>query len=314
MFIKRLVFTAFSLFLGDAVLQAASHIPLLGQELYPEGIAVDQRTGRIYVGSAGDGSIQVVENGVAQMYQPAGTDGRTSALGVKVDEAHDRLLVVDGAAIYVYSIAKTQLLKKTTLSTILTVEQSALNDMAIDALGNVYITDSFNPYILKMNGSALDLEIFCDLTGEIPYGQQNGFPYNLNGILLSADQQQLITVKTNDGTLWKIDISSKDVKQIMLSEPVTKGDGLVWGPHHEVYIMRNYENKISRIDFNNLKEDRPALVETFTDEGLHTPTTAVYLANPIPHLTIVNSQFGQDPLQLPFDLLELPLSQLVGFK
>src|SRR5437868_3007059 len=87
-------------------------IPLLGTSLFPESITLDSRTGALYIGSNGDGSIQIAEKNQARVFQPPGTDGRTEALGVKVDPARDRLWVLDGANVYVYFVSKNTLIKK----------------------------------------------------------------------------------------------------------------------------------------------------------------------------------------------------------
>jgi Cu-Zn family superoxide dismutase len=280
---------------------ALAQIPLMGNALYPESIARDPRSGILYVGSNGDGSVQAVENGVARVLQPTETDGRTETLGIKVDARRDRLLLLDGSSVYVYQLKTNTLIKKIPLSSVINVAKPMLNDLVIDKNGNAYITDSLNPMLLKLDGQKLTLSIFKDLSGIIPYGNQNDFPYNLNGIVLSPDEKELISVKTNEGTLWKISTVDRSVTQIKTQETLTKGDGLV-RDKNILYVIRNFENKISKVDLTN------GTVKTISPADVSIPTSAVLINGPEPHLVIVNSQFRQDPLKLPFTLTVLPAS------
>ncbi len=285
-----------------------STIALLGNVTYPEGIARDPRTQALYVGSAGDGSIQVIEKGVARYFQAAGTDGRGGALGLKVDAPRDRLWVAAGDAVYVYDISENRLLKKLPLADVMTTATSALNDLALSLDGTAYVTDSFNPNVLVVEGKSLEMKVFRNVADEIPYGNQHNFKYNLNGIVLTPDGGSLISVKTNEGTLWRLDVQTKVLNEIKLVEPVTKGDGLVLGRAGELFVVRNFENKISRIDLSQGDDATARPVETFSPEGLQVPTTAVYLGGKTPQLVIVNSQFDKNVPVLPFHVLVLDLN------
>src|SRR6266511_3174886 len=77
---------------------------LPGRKVYPEGITADPHTGDLYTGSYEDGTIFKLTPGhrVAEQFLPAGADGRTRALGLKVDQA-GRLWAIDvnlGVAVY----------------------------------------------------------------------------------------------------------------------------------------------------------------------------------------------------------------------
>ena len=278
---------------------------LIGNALYPEGIAYLSSTDTFFVGSAADGSLQTVTNGVAASWQAAGTDGRTETLGIKIDEGRDRIWLAGDGAVFVYKLSTNVLLKKLPLAAVVTVENAALNDIALTADGSAYITDSFNPHLLRVDGASLEMTVFRQLTA-IPYGRQNNFRYNLNGIVPAPDGRSLISVKTNDGTLWRISLFDSSVTQIQLTEPVTKGDGLVWGPDSHLYVIRNFENRVSRIDMGRGCDSEARQVNTVEPANLNIPTTGVFLAAP-PRLVIVNSQFGKEPPSLPFTLSEIPI-------
>ena len=273
-------------------------IPLIGDALYPESIALDARDGALYVGSNRDGSVQRVKSGVAHAYQAAGRDGREEALGVKVDDARDRLWVVSPSAVYVYKMKSDQLLAKVELASIIQVPNPGLNDLVIDGEGNAYVAESFHPLLLKIDGRDFRATKFRDLSA-IPYGTQGDFKYNLNGIILARDGKSLIAVKTNEGTLWRIRLDSDAVTPIALTEPLTKGDGLVWGERDVLYAIRNFENKISKVDFSKGSDDQARAVTSWTSPELAVPTSAAYVAG---KLIVVNSQFGKSPAALPFRL------------
>lgn len=67
---------------------------LPGNEVFPESIAVDQRTGVYYVGSVKDGTLFRGRVGSPEVtvFSPAGADGRTIANGLALDG--DRLIVL----------------------------------------------------------------------------------------------------------------------------------------------------------------------------------------------------------------------------
>lgn len=252
----------------------------------PEGIDYLERSKTFYVGSFANGSIQTVTNGQAKILQPAGTDGRAMALGIKVDDRRDRLWLVDGKAIYTYSISTNVLIKKTNLSEIAQVKESLLNDIALDKNGNAYITDSFNPHIIRVDTHTLQAKVFIKVSAT-NFGNQNGLPYNLNGIVFTPDEQALLAVKTNDGNLWRIDLKTRSLSLVQLSEPLTKGDGLVWGKGQQLYIIRNFENKISMVDFSEASPVKT--VRSILPHNVQIPTTAVFVND---SLVVVNSQMG----------------------
>lgn len=296
----RLIIFMIFVALSPRSFAASSAISLLGENLHPEGIAYRESAKTFYVGSASDGSIQTVtKDGRPKIIQRSGLDGRKKALGMKIDEIRNRLWLVDNECVYIYTLDSNKLVKKLSASAISKAKNLALNDLVLDEGGSAYITDSFNPQILRVDGKSLAIELWAQLRG-IPYGQQNDFPYNLNGIVFAPDQKSLIAVKTNDGTLWRIDVATKNVVQIPLAEPVTKGDGLVNGESGELFVIRNFENKISKVDLNESGTTKRK-VATVESKGLKTPTTAVYLREE-KELVVVNSQFGENQPTIPYFL------------
>jgi len=267
-----------------------SSIPLQGSALFPESIDFRYATQTFYVTGFNDGSIQTVSRyGISSVLQPSGTDGRVAALGVKVDAQRGRLWVVDPGTIYTYDLRTNRLLKKTAITDVVSVSSSLINDLVIDRFGNAYVTDSTNAYIYRVDGRTLQASVWLDVSGTVPYGQQNGVPFNLNGIVLTPDQHYLIVGKTNDGSFWRIDTATKAIREISLPAPLTFADGITWGAG-KLYVMRNFINTISRVTFSS--DYSSATIEAVAANNIEVPTAASFVGG---QLYVVNSQFDHYP-------------------
>ena len=152
----------------------------------PEGIANDGRT--LYVSSVANGTIFTadIDDSAAEVFLPAGSDGRTSATGLK---AANGLLYISGAAtgkVFVYDIA-TKALRYT--AQVAAGGSTFINDVAVARDGTAYFTDSNRPLLYRVMptaGGSFTFETFIDFTGTA-FVYQPGF--NANGITLSEDGQ-----------------------------------------------------------------------------------------------------------------------------
>ena len=273
---------------------------------YPEGIAVDARTGDAYVGSTSEGHIWRIAPGAdkAEMFQMGGAVGRQGAFGMKVDVA-GRLWVAGGpqgnvAVIDLHSGATVANLKSPSGS------HTFLNDLVLAPDNHVYVTDSYRPVLFRAR-QALDapavLEPWLDLsTTPIRY-QANQI--NLNGIVASPDRRWLMAIQLVTGQLWRIDLASKAVTEVRVSGgDLRHGDGLVLRGPTDLYVVRNQANEIARVQ---LSEDwgTARVVQRVADPRLNYPTTAAVGRL---GLMVVNAQLDkrkQPPPVLPFDVLTL---------
>src|SRR5438132_13147561 len=91
--------------LGAAASPRPSRYFLPGDMVFPEGIAYQQGTGDFYVSSNQDGTIfrGNIGDEMTQVFLPAGSDGRTTATGLKVDD-EGRLFIAGASSgkIFVY--------------------------------------------------------------------------------------------------------------------------------------------------------------------------------------------------------------------
>jgi sugar lactone lactonase YvrE len=266
------------------VITTAYSLPEVGS--YPEGIAVDPSTKRVYVTSLTDGAIFTSDNssGTLKTFSPAGADGRTNATGVLA--AGKRIFVAGGptGTLYAYDqSAKLVFLAKTPEA------GSFLNDVAINN-GYVYVTDSFKPIVWRKRlGSSGEstLEPWIDLSKQGIAFKDKAF--NWNGIEPTGRADRLVAVDSATGNLYRVDVKSKKVTQIDLGGvAVTNGDGLVVRGQ-TVWVVRNSDRTIDTVTMN--VDWTQGKVATFvTSDQFGFPTTADIRNG---SLLVVNSQFDK---------------------
>ncbi len=305
----RLVMALAALFLAagaGGALAATERYVLPGDDLFPEGIAAQASTGDFFVGSTTSGTVLRgnVASTAVEVFLPGGSDGRTDVRGLKVD-GRGRLYLAGGPTgqIFVYDIAGKRLLAR--FATGLT--PSFVNDVTIHPSGDAYFTDSNSPAIYRVAADVTApnaFERFLDLTGSpIVYGQ--GF--NLNGIAASADGRYLVTVQSNTGKLFRIDVGTKRVTEIDLGgATLMGGDGLLLDGQ-TLHVMRNSAKTLVTL---RLAPDfaTATVVATTTDPAFDFPTTFARVGD---RLLVLNSQLDKrgrnEPPALPFVVLSIPV-------
>jgi sugar lactone lactonase YvrE len=296
---------------GALAAPATTQYVLPGTAVFPEGIAFEESTGNFFVSSTTDGTIfrANVADETAHVFLTGGSDGRTTAIGVAVD-GDGRLFVAGGGTgtVWVYDSTSRDLLGRFTTP----AGTTFLNDIAIDRSGDAYVTDSLRPIIWRItaeavaaaDGGTVAAELWLDLTGTaITY--QAGF--NLNGIEATADGRYLVTVQSNVGALFRIDIATRTPSRIDLGgETVPAGDGLLL-MGRTLYVAQNSLGLIARIGLDGQLTSGTVVSRT-GDPSLRFPTTIDFARG---RLLVVNSQFnkrgpGLTP-ELPFTVSSIPL-------
>ena len=265
-----------------------------GATAFPEGIAVERR-GRVhhfFVSSVGTGAIFRGRPGKAELreFLPAGGDGRTSTVGLGVDQRRGRLIVAGGASgtIWVYSIRSKRLLAKFE-----TGPGGFINDVAVSRRGDVYLTDSIRPVLWKItedqiddaDGATIVIPPFITFGPEAEYGP--GF--NANGIVLARNKRVLLIVNSRVGKLLRVHLPSRTTTQVDLGgATVVNGDGLVL-LGRKLLVIRNRDAKIDVVKLRkNLRKGR--VVGSITDPRFRFPTTGAVLGR---KLLVVNGQLDQ---------------------
>lgn len=278
---------------------------LPGDAVYPEGIAYQPSTQNFFVSSTTDGTIfrGHLKQEMTEVFLPGGEDGRTTAIGLAVDK-RGRLFIAGGATgkAFVYDTASGALLGAFDND----LDATFVNDVAVARDGSAYLTDSVAPYIYKIStqpDGSLSFDVWLDLTGT-PIVYQQGF--NLNGIVVSANDRYLVVVQSNTGKLFRIEIATRQVYEIDLGgATLTSGDGLVL-LGHRLYVVRNSLGEIAVVQLAGAFVSG-TVIDTITDPSFAFPTTAARALN---RLLVVNSQFDKrstgDP-DLPFTVSSVPL-------
>ncbi|MFI9510815.1 SMP-30/gluconolactonase/LRE family protein [Nocardia sp. NPDC052566] len=266
---------------------------------YPEGIAADPRTGDTYVGSYTNGAVYRAARGAqrAEVFLPAGADGRKTANGLRVDQA-GRLWVIDSTkGVTVYDIATRAALARFEITG---TAAHFVNDLAITPDGTAYLTDSMRGVVYRVtpaqvtdaqaNGGRADLTVAVDLNPSLAAHGPDAI--TLNGIVADAAGRYLLVVDMTAGELHRIALNPADpapIRKVTLrGGDVKHGDGLELNGD-TLWVVQNTANTIARW---RLTDDytTATLETTLTNESLSIPTTLTHADN---HLLVVASQFDK---------------------
>ena len=178
--------------------------------------------------------------------------------------------------------------------------------MTVAPNGDAYFTDSNSPAIYRIAADVTGANAFSrwiDLTGS-PIAYAQGF--NLNGIAASADGKYLVTVQSNTGKLFRIEIATRAVTEIDLGgQTLMGGDGLLLDGQI-LWVMRNAAATLVTLrlspDFGSAM-----VVATTTDPEFDFPTTIARVGG---DLLVVSSQLNKraanTPPALPFVISASP--------
>lgn len=187
-------------------MRAPVQINFTAPNLIPEGIAYDPFSNRFYVSSITRGTIGTVT--FDGTYTPFITDEiLTSTTGLKVDKAHKVLWVSNSAnGVGVYDLATGSRVLYTDLSALMPGAPIFINDIALDAQGNAYATNSFSPVIYKIgrNGTAsifFQNSAFATAPGAFGF---NGIQYDERGFLLVAFPGQVLKITVRDPSAYSV--------------------------------------------------------------------------------------------------------------
>ncbi|MRH89003.1 superoxide dismutase [Nocardia sp. SYP-A9097] len=264
---------------------------------YPEGIAVDSRSGDVYVGSFTNGAIYRAAKGgtKAEVFLASGTDGRQTANGLRVDNA-GRLWVIDHTTgVAVYDTGTRALIARFDAPQ---ADKPFLNDLAMTPDGDVYLTDSVRPVVYRVtpqqlsdaiaHGGRAGLDVFATVNSTKDAAAQSA-PL-LNGIVADTAGRYLLVVDMPTGDLYRI---SLDAQRAVINV-TERGGNMINGDGLELrgdtmWVVQNKDNTVSRWKVT----DDGATVEQqqrITDAALAIPTTIAHVGD---RALVVISQFDR---------------------
>lgn len=222
--------------------------------LYPEGVDYDAKNKRFLVTSMREGVIgEVKDDGTYKVFIK--NEHFVSAVGIRIDQARDRLLVCNsdpGASVHtnkktkgklaglgIFQLSTGQLIKYLDLGK-QTEGSHFCNDIAIDNTGIAYVTNSFSPIIYK-----IDPEYNASIL--LNNKRFTGKGFNLNGIVHRDDF--LIVAKMNEGLLFKVPVNDPEkFTQVKLKNPLVGADGLLWASDGSLIVIANgTTNKVFKL-------------------------------------------------------------------
>ncbi|SOU87812.1 cupin domain-containing protein [Tenacibaculum dicentrarchi] len=245
--------------------------------VYPEGIAYYAEEDSFLVSSITNGDIGIVDKkGNYKTF--ISNKNFFSTVGLKIKG--DKLYVAVGdlglakksnkkspktiARLLVFNLKTKKLLTKIDLHNLYKGNHWA-NDLSVADNGDVYITDSFSPVIYKVTAKG-KASVFVENDKFLGKG------INLNGILVHPNGY-LLVAKNSDGKLFKVDLMSKEVKEVALSNPIIGIDGLLLLPDGSLLVGQNtnfeaYHKLVSNDDFST------AYIKSSDTKDLNFATTA----------------------------------------
>ncbi|WP_238788504.1 MULTISPECIES: SMP-30/gluconolactonase/LRE family protein [Serratia] len=224
---------------------------------YPEGIAWNPRAGAFLVSSLRGGQLGLVyPDGRYRRFSIG--KGLITTSGMLVDAERNRVLVcnedvgvslssVPGTRNRVAQVLEFNLdtgaLQQTYDLSSLSRGPTLANDLALDAQGNIYVTDSFQPQIYKVDRATRQVSILVRsarlMPADAPAAAQGTQPY-LNGIVSHPDGY-LIAADYTRGLLWKVTLDSAPaISEIRLPQRLKGPDGLRLKNAHELVIVQSF--------------------------------------------------------------------------
>jgi len=292
-----------------------SSIALPGERAFPESIT-STRDGTLFVGRLGEGGVIRADPriGAAALFVAPGAAGSRSITGVFADEASGTLWACSndlsalggpsggrdrGAALKAFDLRTGAAKRSVSLE-----PNSFCNDIAVDAGGAVYVTDSAHPTVLRLPAGADRFEVFATNPQFAP-PQPNSA--GLDGIAFGGDGAMYVTTYAAGG-FFRIAVENGRAGRVIKLQGRALGlpDGLrPLGP--KSFLLVEGAGTLDRVEV-----DGDRFRATPLRAGFHTPTSVtrvgsvVWVSEGQMPLFFDPARKGESPT-LPFQIYAVPL-------
>lgn len=238
-----------------AMAETPASIALPGDTAYPENIT-GTANGVLYVSNlSGGGILRIAPKKQPEVWIKPGDYGSGSTLGILADEARNLLWVCSndmsmlgiaspgkekGSALKAFDI-KTG---KGVVSAPFPATPSICNDIAIDSAGDVYVTNTMAPEVLKLSADRKSLTLWKTDPKLAPNGGGG-----LDGIAFGRDGHLYVN-KIGSGELLRIDVKAGvagAVTPLQPSRPLTMPDGLRLARDGSSFLMIEGGGSVDRV-------------------------------------------------------------------
>jgi len=210
---------------------AAEYLNVTTLNLYPEGIEYQASTDLFLISSVQFGTISKINPTTGAVVSTISDSQLTliGSLGLQIDVSRDRLYVAQTdskqffgtqgstfAALSIFRLSDGTRVQWVNLTKIGGYPSTFPNDVTMDAAGNLYVTESFNGLIMKVDGTTFVPSVFASSSAWTPVSAS---PVGINGIEYVATGNYLIVGNTGTGKLFKVTIATPPViTEITLTE------------------------------------------------------------------------------------------------
>jgi len=243
---------------------------------FPEGITADPDSGEVYVGTFDFTSPNKLLRFGRHGQLLAQVDfGGAPLLGLEFDRRHDKVYIANLGASKIQRIeakfhAKTVVEDVATIpgigapanrsegnpdgssDTIIFGSNSfpAPNAMVLDRDGNLYVSDSFQGAIFRIDNVAhCTTPCVPVLVIHDPLLATAGFPpFGANGLALSRDETTLFVANTGDDRVLKLDLATNALT--VFAESINGADGLARGKRGILWVAANQGDEIIGLNQN----------------------------------------------------------------